>query len=373
MCPANNKFASILVVDDDHIHCRFMEVTLQDNYSVQCIHSVSEAIKHLQNTTRCPDIILLDFNLPEADGRQLLYSIKANPETESIPIVFVTSEADAGLQEQSLELGAVDYLIKPVQPGILKRKISNHIRLHHKRKELHQDNTQLNEQLAGSLKELQLIQDVTILALATLTEIRNNETGEHIWRTQEYVKVLAQAIRNTERYRDQLTDKDVHLMYKSAPLHDIGKVGIPDEILKKPTALSVEEMETMKAHTLIGYNVLTQSERLYEDSESSFLRYAREICCSHHEKWNGSGYPHGLKAENIPLSARIMAIADVYDALVTQRAYKAAFEHEEAVDIITEERGKAFDPHLVDVFIEYHMEFKAIASASKQGLNLPPP
>lgn len=365
---ANDKIASILVVDDDLIHCRFMEGSLKEHYCVQSIHSVPEAINYLTQGGLSPDIILLDFNLPEADGCQLLYAIRSNPQTENIPIIFVTSEADPVLQEQTLELGAVDYLIKPVPPGILKRKIANHIRNHRKSSALHYHNQLLHDELADTMQELQMVQDVTILALATLTELRNNETGEHIWRTQEFVRILAQELRHSERYRGQLTDRDIYLMYKTAPLHDIGKVGIPDEILSKPAALNAEEIETIKTHTLIGFNALSHAESLYPNSDSSFLKYAREICCSHHEKWDGSGYPHGLKGEEIPLSARVMAIADVYDALVSKRAYKEPMVHEEAVDFISQERGSAFDPYLVDLFEENHLEFKAITdtSATKQ-------
>ncbi len=365
--------STVLVVDDDLIHCRFMEATLDGEYKVHSIHSVPETIAFLRQGEQPPDIILLDFNLPEGDGRQLLHSIKANPLTENIPIIFVTAEADMGLQEQTLELGAVDYLIKPVQAGILKSKIRNHISAHHKRRSLHAHNIVLNDRLSETILELQLIQDVTILALATLTEVKNNETGEHIWRTQEYVKVLAQELRGSSRYQETLSEKDVHLIYKSAPLHDIGKVGIPDHILNKPSPLTDEEMEVMKGHTLIGYNALTHSERLFNDKESSFLRYAREICCSHHERWDGCGYPHGLSGEAIPLSARIMAIADVYDALITERVYKSAYEHDEAIKIIANERGRGFDPYLVDLFMANHSEFRAIAGTSQQTPYSPPP
>jgi putative two-component system response regulator len=361
-----NKKASVLVVDDDRLHCHLMEQILRDDYTVRCIHSVPEAISHLGVAGNTPDIILLDLNMPQADGRQLLYAIKAQPQSKNIPIIFVTIEDDPRLQEQTLELGAVDYLLKPVQPGILKRKIANHIRSQTKQNTLHAHNVLLHEELAETINELQLVQDVTVLALATLTEVRNSETGEHIWRTQEYVRVLAQALRNTERFCHRLTDKDVYLIYKTAPLHDIGKVGIPDRILNKPSALSAEEMEVIKSHTLIGHNALSQAEQLYENTESSFLRYAREICCSHHERWDGGGYPHGLAGEQIPLSARIMAIADVYDALISKRAYKAAYGHNEAVGIISEGRGSAFDPFLVDLFLEHHLEFNAIASTSQQ-------
>ncbi len=361
----NDKVASVLVVDDDLIHCRFMEGSLKEHYCVQSIHSVQEATNYLTQGGLSPDIILLDFNLPEADGRQLLYAITGNPDTENIPIIFVTSEADPALQEQTLELGAVDYLIKPVPPGILKRKIANHIRNHRKSSTLHQHNQLLHDELDETINELQMVQDVTILALATLTELRNNETGEHIWRTQEYVRILAQELRHSTRYRGQLTDRDIYLMYKTAPLHDIGKVGIPDEILSKPAALTSEEIEIIKTHTLIGFNALSHAESIYPNTESSFLKYAREICCSHHEKWDGSGYPHGLKYEEIPLSARVMAIADVYDALVSKRVYKAPMGHDEAVGFISKEKGYAFDPYLVDIFMGNHMEFKAIANASE--------
>ncbi|MDH5785560.1 MAG: response regulator [Chromatiales bacterium] len=363
---SNSHIVSVLVVDDDLIHCRFMESSLKEHYHVHCIHSVSEAIDSLSEGELQPEIILLDFNMPGADGRELIYALKDNPKIRHIPFIFVTSESDPSLQEQTLGLGAVDYLIKPIQAGILKRKVDNHIRNHQKNSALYKRNKLLNNQLTDTIQELQVVQDVTIMALATLTEVRNAETGDHIWRTQEYVKVLAQLLRQSERYCETLTERDIYLMYKSAPLHDIGKVGIPDEILSKPAALTADEIEVIKTHPLIGFNALSHAESLYPDTQSSFLKYAREICCSHHERWDGNGYPHGLVGDEIPLSARIMAIADVYDALVSERAYKDAMPHEEAVSYICGQSGASFDPYIIGLFEKNHLEFKAIAAVSEE-------
>lgn len=362
--PNRSRPASILIVDYDRSHCHLVEDALCGAYAITSLHSVDDAIHFLQETPTLPELFLLDLHMPEADGYTLLHAIKANDKTKNIPFIFVSAEIDPGLHEQALELGAIDYLLKPVQTGILKRKVEQHIQSRRRRNALHSHNRLLHEELAETIRELQLAQDATVLALATLTEIRNCETGEHIWRTQEYVKVLAQSLRHHERYRSQLTDKDIYLMYKTAPLHDIGKVGIPDEILNKPGTLDPGEMAVIQTHPLIGANALTQAEKLYGDSETLFLRYAREICCSHHERWDGAGYPYGLKGEEIPLSARIMAVADVYDAMVTRRAYKEPLEHDITVNYILSERGRAFDPDIVDVFKEVHLEFRAIAMAS---------
>lgn len=207
--------------------------------------------------------------------------------------------------------------------------------------------------------ELQKTRDATILSLATLAETRDNETGAHILRTQHYVRALAIYLRDQPRFMHELNDETIDLLYKSAPLHDIGKVGIPDKILLKPDKLDVDEFEIMKTHTTLGGEALEKSEQ--ELGTTSFLYYAREIAITHHEKWDGSGYPNGLKGDEIPVSGRLMAVADVYDALISKRVYKPAFPHEKAIEIILEGRGNHFDSDVVDALVSIQSEFKEIS------------
>jgi len=217
--------------------------------------------------------------------------------------------------------------------------------------------------------DLQRTQDVTILSLASLAETRDNETGAHILRTQHYVRALALTLKDHPKFSAELDDETIELLYKSAPLHDIGKVGIPDHILLKPGKLDDAEFETMKTHTTLGSNALLVAEQGLGDT--SFLRYAREIAQTHHEKWDGSGYPAGLKGDEIPVSGRLMAVADVYDALISKRVYKPAFSHQKAVEIILEGRGSHFDPDIIDSFIAIQDEFLSIANQYRDE-NLPP-
>jgi HD-GYP domain-containing protein (c-di-GMP phosphodiesterase class II) len=225
---------------------------------------------------------------------------------------------------------------------------------------LKDQNAFLESEVQRRTAEVGVIQDVTIVAMASLAESRDNETGNHIRRTQEYVRALANELRTHPRFKAALDDKTIEILYKSAPLHDIGKVGIPDAILLKPGKLTPEEFEIIKTHTTIGRDAIAAAEKLIE-GRSTFLRLAREIAHYHQEKWDGSGYPEGLRGDAIPVSARLMALADVYDALISRRVYKPPFPHEKSVFIITEGRGSHFDPDIVDAFLRIQGKFRAIA------------
>ena len=219
------------------------------------------------------------------------------------------------------------------------------------------------ERIKDHTRELARTRDVTILSLASLAETRDNETGAHILRTQRYVRALAEQLKTHPRFADQLDAESIDLLYKSAPLHDVGKVGIPDEILLKPGKHTDEEFEIMKTHAQLGADALAVAEN--ELGTNSFLRYAREIAVSHHEKWDGSGYPNGLKGDAIPMSGRLMAVADVYDALISKRVYKPAFSHDKAMGIIREGKGAHFDPDIVEALDQVEAEFQAIAAQFK--------
>jgi len=239
-------------------------------------------------------------------------------------------------------------------------RVRTHLRLKGVADFLKDKNAFLRSEVEARTRDVQVIQDVTIMAMASLAETRDNETGNHIRRTQHYVRALARKLKPHPRFRAALDNETIELLFKSAPLHDIGKVGIPDRILLKPGKLTVEEFEVMKTHTTLGRDAILAAEKLL-DTPSSFLRFAREIAHYHQEKWDGSGYPDGLAGDRIPISARLMALADVYDALISKRVYKPAFPHSKAVEIIREGRGSHFDPDVTDAFLAIADSFQAIA------------
>ena len=264
-------------------------------------------------------------------------------------------------------MGAADYITKPISPPIVLSRIKTHLNLARVRQLLVTQNQQLEDTIEQRTKELIQTQDITILALATLAETRDNETGNHIRRTQNYVKALAMELAKNPKHSNFLTPDNINLLFKSAPLHDIGKVGIPDNILLKPGKLSTDEFHIMKDHASLGNDALSKAEQLLGNGNISFLRFAREIASGHHEKWDGSGYPKGLEGEEIPFSARLMAVADVYDALISKRVYKPAFTHNKAVSIIIEGSGKHFDPEIVNAFLKIEKQFIDIARCFSDG------
>jgi putative two-component system response regulator len=290
--------------------------------------------------------------MPEMDGYEVCRRLKADESTSQIPIIFITALVDEEDEAKGLSMGAVDYLTKPINPELVRARVRNHLEL-----KLYQDH--LENLVKERTRRLALTQAVTIESLATLAEYRDPETGGHIKRTQNYVKVLAVHLKDHPRYRDELNDDIIDLLYLSAPLHDLGKVGVPDHILLKVGKLTDDEFEEMKKHTVYGHDALLITEQKL--GEDTFLRYAREIAYTHQEKWDGSGYPSGLKGDEIPLSGRLMALADVYDALISKRVYKPPFPHEKAVEIIIEGRDQHFDPDLVDAFVELQETFRNIA------------
>jgi putative two-component system response regulator len=318
------------------------------------------------------DLILLDVMMPEMDGYEVCRRLKASPRTADIPIIFLTARAEVEDEQLGLALGAVDYITKPISPPIVQARVRTHLLLKSARDFLQDKNAYLEQEVARRMKEIMAVQDATITCMGALCEARDNETGNHIRRTQHYMRLLAEHLRAHPKFAATLTDEAIELIYKSAPLHDIGKVGIPDQILFKPGKLSEEEFETMKEHVRIGRDAIVAAERSME-LPSSFLRFAREIAFLHHEKWNGKGYLQGLRGEEIPISARLMAVADVYDALVTRRVYKPAFSHERAAGIILGESGQHFDPDVVAAFGEVAGRFREVARAYADAADDPAP
>ncbi len=356
---SNNDKATILVVDDTAENLTVMTGLLKPDYRTK-IAVDGEGALRIMMADAPPDLVLLDIMMPGMDGYEVCRRLKAEPRTRDIPVIFLTAKAEVEDEQHGFDLGAVDYITKPISPPIVMARVRTHLALKVAADFLKDKNAYLESEVTKRTREVQVVQDVTIMAMASLAETRDNETGNHIRRTQNYVRALARKVRSLPQFASLLDDETIELLYKSAPLHDIGKVGIPDAILLKPGKLTPEEFEIMKTHTILGRDVIAAAEELM-DAPSTFLKLAREIAHYHQEKWDGSGYPEKLSGEAIPLSARLMAVADVYDALISRRPYKTPIPREKAVAIMREGRGKHFDPVIFDAFLSIEDEFATIA------------
>jgi putative two-component system response regulator len=332
---------------------------LETNYRVKVANTGARALKIAQADDP-PDLILLDVMMPEMDGYEVCRQLKANAATRHIPVIFLTARNEIRDEQAGLEMGAVDYITKPISPPIVLMRVKNHLAVKAAADFLKDKNVFLEQEVRRRTEEVRDVQDVTILTMASLAETRDNETGNHIIRTQHYVKLLAIQLQGHPRFAAALDGNAIDLLFKSAPLHDIGKVGIPDSILLKPSKLTAEEFEVMKTHTTLG-KVAIESAESRLGKHVPFLQVAKEIAYSHQEKWDGTGYPQGLAGDAIPISARLMAIADVYDALISRRVYKPPFSHADSMQIIEEGRGRHFDPDVVDAFIAIQQACKVIA------------
>ena len=350
---------TILVVDDTPDNLILMSDLLTGDYQVKVANGGERALA-IATSDSPPDLILLDIMMPGMDGYEVCRRLKCDDRTANIPVIFLTAKSEEEDEKKGLELGAVDYITKPISPPIVMARVKNHLALKTLADFLRDKNDYLEFEVTKRTREVMAIQDVTILVMASLAETRDSDTGNHIRRTQYYVKALAEKLRRHPRFAATLTDSYVSLLFKSAPLHDIGKVGIPDHILLKPGRFEPHEFEIMKTHTTLGRDAIEHAEHQL-GMNVEFLTMAKEIALSHQEKWDGSGYPQSLAGDAIPLSARLMAVADVYDALISRRVYKEGMPHEKAVGIIVEGRGTHFDPDMVDAFTELQDEFRAIA------------
>lgn len=354
----NNK-RTVLIVDDTPANVSLLNNILKDQYKTKIATNGEKALK-LASSDSAPDLILLDIMMPEMDGYEVCEQLKANPKTADIPVVFLTAKVSEEDETRGLAMGAVDYITKPISPPIVLERVKNHLTLKEARDLLQHQNQILEDKVRERTKQLGELQDVAMEAMGALAETRDPETGNHIRRTQLYVKLLAEKLSEQARFKGYLTPERITLLFKAAPLHDIGKVGVPDTILLKPGKLTDAEFEIMKRHTAYGRDAIAAAEtKLSEPSE--FLTIAKEIAYSHQEKWDGSGYPESLSGDGIPISARLMAIADVYDALISRRVYKPSFPHEKAIQIMSEGRGTHFDPDMLDAFLEIADEWKAVA------------
>jgi putative two-component system response regulator len=362
-----SEFQTILIVDDSPENLTVLNELLQPQYQVRAATSGEKALRIVDSDPR-PDLILLDVMMAGMDGYQVFERLRADPATRSIPVIFVTALDSKKAELRGLEVGAVDYVTKPIVLPVLMARIHTQLELKKARDILANQNLWLEAEVARRMGENELIQEVSIRALAHLAEVRDPETGNHILRTQAYVHRLALALRTHPRFAATLTDRFIRLLTRSAPLHDIGKVGIPDAILQKPGPLTAEEWVIMQTHARIGSEAIELAER-EATREVEFLSLAKEIAHWHHEKWNGSGYPDGLAGEAIPISARIMALADVFDALISPRVYKHAMPYDKARAIIVGGRGQHFDPDVVDAFLA---QFGAFCEIADHHLDSPP-
>lgn len=349
---------TILVVDDVPENIDVLIGILKSDYTIKVALNGERALK-IATGNNPPDLILLDIVMPGIDGYEVCRQLKSHAKTHKIPVIFVTAKGEVADESLGFEVGCVDYLTKPVSAPLVRARIQTHLALY-------DQNRALEKKVRKRTKALVHTQDVTIMGMAVLAEYRDNETGGHIMRTQRYVRTLAHHLTDHYKFRESIDEEMIDLLFKSTPLHDIGKVGVPDNILLKPGKLSKAEFEEMKKHTIYGGDALVRAEKaLGSGTPSSFLRVGKEVAYTHHEKWDGSGYPRGLQGEDIPLVGRMMALFDVYDALISKRVYKPPFSHAKAVEIITQGDGRVmpehFDPDILAVFEKFHEEFRSIA------------
>ena len=347
----------IFLVDDNVINLNAGKAALQHKYTVVTIPSGEKLLLSLEKVK--PDLILLDIEMPDMNGYDTLKALKANPETAEIPVIFLTGKSDAENELQGLSLGAVDYIVKPFSPPLLLKRVDMHLLLQAQKSELHA----FNENLLGMVRErtndVTALQNGMIAWAAEVIEFRDDETGQHVERVQKYLEILLAAMAQSERYAAEVATWDTEAFLRSALLHDVGKIKIRDSLLLKKTRLTDVEIAEMKRHSLYGKLLLESLQAKVPNQ--AFLEYAKTLAYAHHEKWDGSGYPNRLRGEDIPLQARMMALADVYDALISDRPYKKAFSHEESMRIISEGRGTHFDPELADLFMSLSEELKEVS------------
>lgn len=350
--------ASILVIDDTPANLSLLNQLLREHYRVRLAKSGSKGLELV--TVAKPDLVLLDIMMPEMDGFEVIRRLKAEPATHDIPIIFLTAKSGSEEEEMGLALGAVDFIRKPIAPSVVLARVRTHLQIRRWQSLLEDKSAWLESEVARRVDEILNLQEGALRVMVSLAEFRDECTGNHVRRTQDYVRMLAEYLCVQERDRDFLNTRRIDQIAKAAPLHDIGKIAIPDNILLKPGRHTSEEFEIMKTHSIKGESILLRSERDLGGGNEMLL-FARQIARSHHERWDGEGYPDGLRGEAIPLPARLMAVADVYDALRSRRPYKQSLTHEEAGRILIEGKGRHFDPLLIEAFLARAAEFAEIA------------
>ena len=352
-----NRQKKIIAVDDSLTNLSALKNILKPFYEVFTASSAAKMFELLNKIM--PDLILIDVEMPELSGYEAVRFLKSNRDYAHIPIIFVTSKSDEESEIEGLELGAVDYINKPYAAPLLLKRIETHLMSSEHEKELHYINNAMQKKLVSKMTQVLDLKNAIIHTVADLVEFRDGSTGGHISRTEKYLQCLIDKLMEEEIYAEKVSAWDMDLLLPSAQLHDVGKIAISDSILKKPGKLTDEEYEIMKTHPQIGVDAIARMEE--STSDNRFFGYAKTFAGAHHEKWDGSGYPNGLSGTDIPLEGRLMAIADVYDALVSARPYKEAFPVEKANEIIVNGSGTAFDPLLIDTFKKVSYDFAEIA------------
>ena len=340
------KRARIMFVDDDMSSLILGKNMLKDRYEVYPLPSAAKLFEILEHVL--PDLILLDIEMPETNGYEAMRRLQADERLTGIPVIFITVRTDEGSELEGLSLGAIDYVFKPFSAPLLLKRIENHLLTSLQKKELASYNADLQGRVRQQTGHILELQNSVLGTVADLVEFRDDVTGGHINRTREYLRLLIEALKKENLYQEQVLSWDMDLLLSSSQLHDVGKIAINDAILNKPGKLTPEEFAIMKTHVLIGLRIIEKIER--KTAEHAFLRHARTFIATHHEKWDGSGYPLGLRGNDIPLEGRLMAIADVYDALISKRPYKPPLDTAEAARIIIEGSETHFDPSLVRIF-----------------------
>ncbi|MCL2767735.1 MAG: response regulator, partial [Synergistaceae bacterium] len=355
-----NTRYTIILVDDNIANLTQGKNLLKTFYKVYPAPSAAKLFETLENVT--PDLILLDIDMPEVNGYEAIKMLKADPRFVDIPVIFLTAKSDESSELEGFDLGAVDYVSKPFSGPLLLKRIANHILIVQSQMALKDYAENLEKKVSEKTTEVINLQNAVLHTVTDLVEFRDNLTGGHISRTHYYLKALFEELLQQEVYSEEVSKWDMNSFLSSAQLHDVGKIAITDLILNKPGKLTAEEFEVMKTHVSVGVDAI---ERIMNNSENNtFLKHTLSIVGTHHEKWDGSGYPMGLKGKNIPLEGRLMAIADVYDALISVRPYKKALTHEEACKIIEEGAGTHFDPVLIDVFRRVENNFANVVQES---------
>jgi putative two-component system response regulator len=354
----------IFLVDDNMTNLTAGKTMLKDHYDIFSIPSGAKLFEILVKVT--PDLILLDIEMPEMNGYEAIKKLKAEQKTCDIPVIFLTAKNDPGSELEGLSLGAIDYIFKPFSPPLLLRRLENHLLIQAQKVALKDYNDNLQHMVQKRTQQVIELQNSILNTITEMVECRDDVTGGHIERTQNYLKLLVNKLLTEQIYWEEVSSWNLEFLVPSAQLHDVGKIAISDTILNKPGKLTPEEFEIMKRHASIGETTIEGIMRT--SPENDFLNHAKIFAGTHHEKWDGSGYPRGLKGYNIPLQGRLMAIADVYDALIAVRPYKAPLTPAEAERIILEGREKHFDPALTDMFKELSPQFAQIAESCNAEL-----
>ena len=367
-----NDRPTILIVDDAPDCITLLSDLLKEEYQTKIATNGANALK-VASRRPSPSLILMDVSMPHMDGYDVCAKLKSNPLTADIPVIFLSGRTQLEEQARGFAAGAVDYIAKPISPPIVLARINTHLALARAQRVLLMRNMKLENLVDQRTRQLMRTQDATILAMASLIEARTGGSGDHLRRIQKYVNLLARALQNHPRFRHELADDRIELLVKSAPLHDLGKIAVADRILMKDSPLAPEERAEMRTCLARGGDAIRAIEDYLGESDD-FLRFAREMAYSHREHWDGSGYPEGLAGDEIPVSARLMAVADVYNALVSTRPHRPAFSHEEAVAIMREGRASHFDPDVLNAFLRIHEQFHEVADSFIDApIYMPPP